>query len=34
LRELERSGAIRVQRRQIRVIDENILRDWSQEPPN
>ncbi len=34
LRELERSGAIRVQRRQIQVLDESLLRDWSQEPPN
>jgi len=34
LRELERSGAIRVQRRQIQVLDESVLRDWSQEPIN
>ena len=33
LRELERSGAIRVQRRHIEVIDESVLRDWSEEPP-
>jgi hypothetical protein len=32
LRDLERSGAIRVERRQIRVIDANLLRDWAQEP--
>jgi CRP/FNR family transcriptional regulator len=34
LRELERSGAIEVQRRQIRVADEKILREWAQEPSN
>jgi CRP/FNR family transcriptional regulator len=34
LRELERSGAIQVQRRQIRVADEKILREWAQEPSN
>lgn len=33
LRELERSGAIRVERRQIQVLDEAVLREWSQEPP-
>jgi CRP/FNR family transcriptional regulator len=32
LRDLERSGAIRVERRQIRVLDEQLLRDWAQEP--
>lgn len=30
LRDLERSGAIRVERRQIQVVDEIILRDWAQ----
>lgn len=34
LRELERSGAIQVQRRQIHVVDEKILLDWAQEPQN
>jgi CRP/FNR family transcriptional regulator len=34
LRELERSGAIQVQRRQIRVADEKILREWAQEHSN
>jgi CRP-like cAMP-binding protein len=34
LRDLERSGAIRVERRQIRVVDEHLLRDWAQEPLN
>ena len=28
LRELERSGAIRVDRRQIRVMDQELLEDW------
>ncbi len=32
LRDLERSGAIRVGRRQIQVINEERLRDWAQEP--
>jgi CRP-like cAMP-binding protein len=32
LRDLERSGAIRVQRRQIQVLDEHILLEWAQEP--
>ena len=32
LRELERSGAIRVQRRQIEILDQNILLDWAQGP--
>jgi CRP-like cAMP-binding protein len=32
LRDLERSGAIRVERRQIRVLNEHLLRDWAQEP--
>jgi CRP/FNR family transcriptional regulator len=31
LRELEGSGAIRVQRRQIQILDESLLRDWAQE---
>jgi CRP-like cAMP-binding protein len=34
LRDLERSGAIRVERRQIQVLDESLLRDWAQEPFN
>lgn len=34
LRELERSGAIRVNRRQIQVIDLEVLRSWSQSPDN
>jgi len=34
LRELARSGAIRVQRRQIRVVDEQMLKVWAEEPPN
>lgn len=34
LRDLERSGAIRVNRRQIQVINERILSDWAQEPYN
>ena len=34
LRDLERSGAIRVERRQIQVLDEDLLRDWGQEPYN
>jgi CRP/FNR family transcriptional regulator len=32
LRELERSGAIRVSHRQIRIIDEAILQQWIQGP--
>jgi hypothetical protein len=32
LRDLERSGAIRVERRQIQVLNEELLRDWGQEP--
>jgi len=32
LRDLERSGAIRVERRQIQVLNEHLLRDWAQEP--
>jgi CRP-like cAMP-binding protein len=32
LRDLERSGAIRVERRQIRVVNERLLHDWAQEP--
>ncbi|OGO36615.1 MAG: hypothetical protein A2W35_16485 [Chloroflexi bacterium RBG_16_57_11] len=32
LRDLERSGAIRVERRQIQVLNETLLRDWAQEP--
>lgn len=34
LRELERSGAIQVQRRQIQVINKELLRDWAQGPFN
>lgn len=32
LRELERSGAIRVQRRQIQILDQRLLREWGQAP--
>jgi CRP/FNR family transcriptional regulator, cyclic AMP receptor protein len=32
LRELERSGAIRVSRREIQVVDANILQEWIQSP--
>lgn len=34
LRDLERSGAIRVQRRKIQILDERTLRDWTDEPCN
>lgn len=34
LRELERSGAIRVDRRQIQVMDETLLKQWAQGPSN
>lgn len=34
LRELERSGAIHVQRRQIQVINKELLQDWAQGPYN
>jgi CRP/FNR family transcriptional regulator len=34
LRELERSGAIRVQRRQIQVVDAQMLKVWADEPCN
>lgn len=34
LRELERSGAIRVRRRRIEVIDPEVLEMWAQEPMN
>lgn len=34
LRELERSGAIRVKRRLIEVTDEQMLEDWAQCPDN
>lgn len=34
LRELERSGAIRVQRRRIEVVDRAVLEMWAQEPMN
>ena len=33
LRELERSGAIQVHRRTIKVVDEGLLKAWGQEPP-
>jgi CRP-like cAMP-binding protein len=32
LRELERSGAIVVKKRQIQVIDQGALKEWAQEP--
>jgi CRP/FNR family transcriptional regulator len=32
LRELQRSGAIRVQRRQIKIVDERVLKEWAQTP--
>jgi CRP/FNR family transcriptional regulator len=32
LRELERSGAIRVERRQIQIVNDHLLRSWAQEP--
>jgi len=32
LRDLERSGAICVRRRQIQILDESLLRAWAQEP--
>lgn len=32
LRELQRSGAIRVSRRQIEIVDKDILRSWVQFP--
>lgn len=34
LRELERSGAIRVRRRQIHILDREALNDWAQGPLN
>lgn len=34
LRELERSGAIQVERRQIQIIDHKILNDWGELPCN
>lgn len=34
LRELERSGAIQIQRRQIQVINKELLQDWAQGPYN
>jgi CRP/FNR family transcriptional regulator len=34
LRDLERSGAIRVNRRQIQVVDKKVLAEWGQEPFN
>lgn len=32
LRELQRSGAIKVRQRQIEILDERVLRTWSQNP--
>jgi CRP/FNR family transcriptional regulator len=32
LRELQRSGAIRIQHRQIKIVDEDVLREWAQTP--
>jgi CRP-like cAMP-binding protein len=32
LRDLERSGAIRIERRQIQVLDKKVLKEWGQEP--
>ena len=32
LRELERSGAIEVKKRQIQVVDQVALKEWAQEP--
>jgi CRP/FNR family transcriptional regulator len=32
LKDLERSGAIQVERRRIRVLDEQVLEAWAQEP--
>jgi CRP/FNR family transcriptional regulator len=34
LRELERSGAIQVERRQIQIIDHKILNEWGEPPCN
>jgi CRP/FNR family transcriptional regulator len=34
LRDLERSGAIRMERRQIQVVDKKVLKEWGQEPFN
>jgi CRP/FNR family transcriptional regulator len=34
LRELERSGAIRIGNRQIRVVNPQVLQDWAQTPLN
>jgi DNA-binding transcriptional regulator YhcF (GntR family) len=30
LRELERSGAIRVDRRQIQIVDARVLKEWGE----
>jgi hypothetical protein len=30
LKELERSGAIRIEDRRIRITDDDVLRQWSQ----
>jgi CRP/FNR family transcriptional regulator len=32
LKDLERSGAIRVDRRHIQVLDKHLLLDWAQAP--
>ncbi len=32
LRDLQRSGAIRVTRRQIQIVDQDLLSDWAQDP--
>jgi len=32
LRDLERSGAIRMERRQIQIVNRNLLHDWAQGP--
>ena len=32
LRDLQRSGAIRVTQRRIQIIDQNLLSDWAQDP--
>ena len=34
LRELERSGAIQVKRRQIQIVDQEILSEWGEYPCN
>jgi len=32
LKELERSGAIRLSQRRIQVVDEAVLHEWAQRP--